>query len=210
MNIKINMLIVSLLIVLLAPTTSSAQGFKGREVLGIRLGGIVTQGGLKDEFGKGSEIELYFIEGLGSWFGVDIAFSSHNLGESLDREKNIEYLGYDREIKLNIYSATVAFVALGNIKKRLIPSLEAGGGLYSITAIIPAGFYEGHITDNQPGIYAGAALDYRITKNLMAGASFKCHYIFSGSDDAHTTYFFTEEKRSVIYQITVGITIFTG
>jgi len=196
--------------IILVPPNISAQGLKGRELFGVRIGGIASRGELKRIFGAGSELELYFVEGLTPWLGVNVSFSSHNLGYSNDIMKNIEFLGSKMDIKLNIYSITVAMALYGKQRARLIPSIEAGGGLYAITAIMPFGFYEGRITDNQPGIYAGTTLHYRIARKLMLEASFKYHYIFSGSDESHTLYFYTEEERTVLYQFTLGVAFFTG
>ena len=72
-----------------------------------------TTGVMNDIFGSGTEMELHFIEGLGTWFGVDIALSAHNLGDSKDRQKNIDYTGLNRPVELGIYSVTAAFYATG-------------------------------------------------------------------------------------------------
>ncbi len=202
--------LILLLVFITVSTSSNAQGLKGRELFGIRIGGIASRGELKRIFGAGSELELYFVEGLTPWLGVNISFSSHNLGYSNDIMKNIEFLGSKMDVKLNIYSATVAMAVYGGQWHRLIPSIEAGGGLYAITAILPFGFYEGRITDNQAGLYAGTTIHYRLARKLMLDASFKYHYIFSGGDMSHTIYFYTQEDRTTIYQFTVGVTFFTG
>jgi hypothetical protein len=204
------MFLVAASMILAAGTGSSAQGIKGREILGLRIGGVLTTGNFKEDFGSGTELEIYFIEGLGSWYGISISFSSHNLGESKDREKNIEFTGLDRKVDLNIYSVTVAFHALTTVRERFVPNAEAGIGLYTITASIPAGLFEGHVSDNQPGLYGGAGILLRLAKGLFLNFSGKYHYVFSGGNDSHTIYFYTGEKRTHIFQISGGITLFTG
>jgi len=170
-------------------TSSYSQGIKSREILGFRIGEAFTAGELHDNFGNGSEIELHFIEGLGSWFGVNIAISSHSLGESGNREKNILFTGSDRDVDL---------------------SIEAGLGFYSINAIIPVGFYEGTITDNRFGLYGGVGLFIKITNSFSLNTNLKYHYIFSGDDNDNAVYFYTGDERTTIYQFTVGVAIYTG
>ena len=43
------------LIISFAPVDAGAQGLKGREVLGLRLGGVVSPGSVDEYFGHGSE-----------------------------------------------------------------------------------------------------------------------------------------------------------
>ncbi|MCK4237038.1 MAG: hypothetical protein KAX38_07945 [Candidatus Krumholzibacteria bacterium] len=197
-------------LVIAAAEPTPAQGIKGRELLGIRVGGVLTTGELNSKFGSGSEMEIHFIEGLGTWFGIDIALSSHNLGKSKDRSKNREFTGLDREIELQIYSITAAFLIHGPVRNRFSATMEAGMGLYTINAVIHAGIYEGNITDNQFGLYGGTGLLFRLSRSLYINAVAKYHYIFSGSDKWHTIYFYTGKDKTGIYQIALGIAIFTG
>ena len=203
-------LLLTIVLACAAADTLQAQGIKGRELLGVRVGGIITTGELNDKFGSGSEIEIHFIEGIGIWFGVNISLSSHNLGESKDRSKDLLCTLMNREVNLHIYSITVAFFALRSLDKRLSATAEAGFGLYTINAVIPAGIYEGNITDNQFGLYGGTGLLFRLTQSLSLNAVAKYHYIFSGSDRWHTVYCYTGKERVGVYQIALGITIFTG
>lgn len=198
--------------VMLLPAAHDAhgQGLKGREILGLRIGGILSAGTLHDKFGDGSEIEIHFIEGLNPWFGINIALSSHNLGESKDRDKNIEYTSLDRPVKLQIFSVTAAAFAVKHVGDRFSPTIEGGFGLYTINGVIQAGLYEGSMTDNQIGIYGGVGLLYRVTKSLFINANAKYHYIFSGDDWRSTVYFYTGEERISLYQIAVGVAIYTG
>lgn len=203
-------LLLSSLLILSAFPEARGQGIKGREILGLRVGGVISSGTLHDKFGDGSEIEIHFIEGLNPWFGIDISLSSHNLGDSRDRDMNIEYTGQDRAVKLQVFSVTAAAIAVKRIGKRFSPTLEGGLGLYTLNGVIQAGIYEGSVTDNQFGFYGGAGLLYRISKSLFLNANAKYHYIFSGDSWRSTVYFYTGEDRTTLYQIAVGIAIYTG
>jgi len=193
-----------------AAPAARGQGIKGREILGLRIGGVLSSGRLHDKFGDGSEIEIHFIEGLNPWFGINIALSSHNLGESRDRDMNIEYTGLDRPVKLQIFSVTAAALAVKRFGNRFSPTIEGGFGLYTLNGVIQAGLYEGSITDNQVGFYGGVGLLYRVTRSMFINANAKYHYIFSGNDWRSTVYFYTGEERVYLYQITVGIAIYSG
>jgi hypothetical protein len=203
-------LILSSLLLLAAASGAQGQGLKGREILGLRIGGVLSTGPLNDKFGDGSEIEIHFIEGLTPWFGINIALSSHNLGDSKDRDMNIQYTGQDRPVKLQVFSVTAAALAVRHIGDRFSPTIEGGFGLYTINGVIQAGVYEGSITDNQVGLYGGAGFLYRVTKSLFINANAKYHYIFSGDSWRSTVYFYTGEDRITLYQIAVGIAIYTG
>jgi len=207
--LKKNIIYLICIALFLIPTSAEATGMKGKEVLGIRLGGVATSGELKRVFGSGSELEIYFIEGVTPWLGINISFSSHNLGYSNDMMKNIEFLGTKMDVKLNIYSATLGITLFTSSWRRFSQSFEAGGGLYAIVAIMPIGFYEGRITDNQAGLYCGTTTYYKIGKKIMLDACFKYHHVFSGADLSHTIYFYTGSETTSIYQFTFGVTFFT-
>jgi len=208
-RLSICLLLAAAPLVVAAPGTHG-QGLKGREILGLRVGGVLSSDLLRDKFGDGSEIEIHFIEGLNPWLGINIALSSHNLGKSKDRDKNIEYTGLDRPVKLQIFSVTAAVLAVKHIGDRFSPTIEGGFGLYTINGVIQEGLYEGSITDNQTGIYGGVGLLYRVTRSLFINANAKYHYIFSGDDRRSTVYFYTGEERLSLYQIAVGVAIYTG
>ena len=195
---------------LLTQADSFSQGIKGRELLGLRAGGVISTGGVNKIFGDGSELEIHFIEGLNPWFGIGVSLSAHNFGESNDRQKNIDFTGLDRPVDLNVFSVTVAAVAVNEIRGKWSWSLEGGFGLYTVNGVIQAGIYEGTRTNNQFGFYGGTGLLYRLTKSLFINANAKYHYAFTGDDERHIIYFYTGEDRISFYQIAVGIAIFTG
>jgi hypothetical protein len=198
------------LLLFITPSTR-AQGIKGEEILGLRIGAVLSSGSLNSTFGRGTEIEIHFIEGLGSWFGITFSLSSHNFGESKDEEKNRLYTGDAfLRVDLEIYSATIGFITYNDIGDKFSATTEAGGGLYTINTVIPAGFYEGNITDNQYGFYAGAGLLYRLSKSLSLNVNGKYHYVFSGDEDKHALYFYTGKERTQYFQFTFGVMIRTG
>ncbi|MCK4539245.1 MAG: hypothetical protein KAV42_10660 [Candidatus Krumholzibacteria bacterium] len=198
------------LITSLAPVNAVSQGLKGREVLGLRLGGVASPGAVEDCFGRGSELELHFIEGLGSWYGVDIALSMHNFGRSLSREKNIDFTGSDRTVEAEIYSLTFGLVGIRSVTDRISLGMEGGMGLYPITAIIPEGIWEGRVTRNQFGFYTGANIYYSLNRRgLSLDIGAKYHYVFSGDDPWQVLYAYTGEDRLRFIQMTVGIVFYT-
>ena len=200
-----------LMLLLLAAAPARAQGIKGRELFGLRIGGVFSSGEFEEKFGDGTEIELHFIEGLSPRIGLAFALSSHDFGDSKDREKNISYTGLDRDVDLQIYSITVAPLLMGAFGNDVRWTLEAGGGLYTVSAVIPTGIYEGTLTDNHLGVFAGAGLLYRITDRWLAvNLHAKYHYFFSGDEYRDTIWFYTGEERTAFYQIALGVMLFTG
>ncbi len=186
-----------------------AEGIEGSELLGVRVGGVVGSPSLRDEFGGGSELELYFIEGLGPRWGLGLALSSHNFGASRDTLANIAYTGLNREVRLSIFSMTGFICATRPIGGRFTASGEAGLGLYSITAGIPAGFYEGTITENRFGLYGGGGLLFRISRGISLDVSVKYHYVFVGDDQFEPIYFFTGKTSAHFMQVALGVLLFS-
>jgi hypothetical protein len=201
---------IALTLMFAGPQPTYGQNLKGKEIIGVRFGGIYATDGLDADFGRGTEVELHFITGLGSWFGVGIALGSHNLGESKNPDKDLEFIGQNLRLKLQVYSMTASFTAMKELRRKLNAVGEVGLGMYSINGIVQSGIYEGYLTDNQFGFYAGTGLMYRITRRLLLDANFKFHYIFSGGDRSHLIYFYTGKSTTPLYQITLGIAYRTG
>ncbi len=198
--------IITALILLAAGNTYLyGQNIKGKEIVGVRIGGIHTTAGLSDNFGSGSEIELHFIEGLGTWFGIGFALSSHNLGESKYPDKDFDFTQRNLRLDLQVYSMTASFAAVKHLYKRFDGLGEVGFGLYSINGVVQSGIYEGYVTDNQLGFFAGIGTLFRLSRKLSLDAYFKVHFVLSGGDRSHLIYFYTENNNMMLYQITLGI-----
>ncbi len=183
-----------------------AQHIKGREMLGIRVGGLAASGAFNEEFGGGSEIELHFIHGLADWLGVDVSLSSHNFGPSKDQEKNLAF--FDRtNVNLQMFSFTAGMIFLRTMHGRYTPTIEAGPGLYNVNAILPIGFYEAQKTDNHLGIYGGIGLLVRVAHTVSLNANAKYHAVFVGTEPEDTVHFYTGESTARFLQISIGVMI---
>jgi hypothetical protein len=165
-------------------SAESAESIKSREILGIRIGGIHSTSGLDVAFGSGSELEIYFYHGLTSSSAFGISLSGHDFGKSQLPEKDVEFLGINQTIDFMIYSLTGCLMSKTDLSKKLRASGEFGGGLYTSTSSIPTGaIYEGRITKNQLGLYAGCEFSWRLTKGgIHLNLGGKWHYVFSGTD----------------------------
>lgn len=183
-----------------------AQNIKGREMLGVRVGGLATSGAFNAEFGGGSEIELHFIHGITNWLGVDVSLSSHNFGASKNEEKNLEF--FDRtNVNLQMFSVTAGMIFLRTARGRYTPTIEAGPGLYSVNTILPVGFYEAQKTDNHLGVYGGLGVLVRVARTVSLNANAKYHAVFVGTEPDDTVHFYTGESTARFLQISVGIMI---
>lgn len=204
--------IAAALALLALPGGTAAQGIKGREIFGVRLGMVGSTMELDDAFGRGSELELFFIEGLTSWFGIGASLSGHDFGKSKDIDKNIEWTGLPDPVDVTILSMTLTLYGQRSFTKRWSGAAETGGGLYTTSTSIPAGaFTEGRITKNAPGLFCGAGISYRVLDSGLAiNLAGKFHYVFSGTDIRQAVYAFTGKDAVHYYQVTVGVTLFTG
>jgi hypothetical protein len=186
-----------------------AQALPGRELLGLRVGGLIASGAFNDEFGGGSEIELHFVHGIAGWLGVELSLASHNFGESKDRAKNIAY--FDRpDVNLQMFSVSVGMIAFKRVDDRVTATFEAGPGLYSVNTILPQGFYELQKTDNRFGIFGGVGVLVRLTRSLSLNLNGKYHTVFVSPNDEDTVHFYTGESTARFYQIAVGVMMSTG
>jgi opacity protein-like surface antigen len=202
--------LIALTLIVLGTEPLSAQGLKGRELLGLRIGGTIASSALHDEFGNGTELELHFIKGITTWFGADVSLSSHNFGESQNAAKNIEFTGLNREVDLQIYSLTVGLIMLKPLREHVTPTIEAGPGLYSVNTILREGFSEAQKTDNRFGLYGGVGLLMAITKSISLNVNAKYHHVFVGDSNEDTIHFYTGEQTARFYQVAVGVAIYTG
>ncbi|MGM0484559.1 MAG: hypothetical protein ACQERI_08425 [Candidatus Krumholzibacteriota bacterium] len=199
-----NIIIVcTLMLLLLPPAESRAGSIKGKELLGFRLGTVFNSGELDRAFGRGSELEVHFLEGLGDNFGINIALSSHGFGEA-------KVLKNNSISELQIYSMTAAFLYRLNIMGGYYLTAEGGPGIYAITLIKP-GFIELYSNDYQPGFYGGLAALYRLgINNIYIELSGKYHYIFSGGSQRNIIFYYTGEDRTDFFQVCVGVMLRTG
>ncbi len=199
----------SIAFVLASGGALQAQDLKGRELLGVRFGGLVSTGALDAAFGGGSEIELHFIHGITNVWGVDVALSSHNFGAAKNQDKNLAY--FDRtDVDLQMFALAAGVIYYKTMGQRWRPTVEAGPGLYSANAILSSGFNEAQKTDNHFGIYAGLGLLYRLAKTVQLNANVKYHLVFIGADMENTLYFYTGENTVGFFQITAGIMVNSG
>ncbi|MFA4947451.1 MAG: outer membrane beta-barrel protein [Candidatus Krumholzibacteriia bacterium] len=183
-----------------------AQSIKGREMLGVRIGGLATSGAFNTEFGGGSEIELHFIHGITNRLGVDVSLSSHNFGAAKDREKNLAF--FDRaDVNLQVFSITAGMIFLRTVRGRYTPTFEAGPGLYSVNTILTQGFYEAQKTDNRLGVYGGIGVLVRVADTVSLNANAKYHAVFVGTKLDDTVHFYTGESTAHFFQISVGVMI---
>jgi hypothetical protein len=183
-----------------------AQGIRGREMLGVRVGGLAAGGAFNREFGGGSEIELHFIHGIAKGLGVDVSLSSHNFGPAKDREKNFEYFGRE-DINLQMFSITAGVILLKTVRGRYTSTFEGGPGLYSVNTILSQGFYEAQKTDNRLGVYGGIGVLVKVADTVSLNANAKYHAVFVGTKLDDTVHFYTGESTARFLQISVGVMI---
>ena len=193
----------------LSPATG--KGIKGREILGVRLGGVHATSGLDEAFGAGSELEVYFYHGLSKSAAFGVALSMHDFGKSQLPEKDLEYLGIQQQVEYSVYSLTGCMMTKTDLSKKLRLSGELGGGLYASTAEIATGaMTSGRITYNQLGLYVGSEIWWRVTKGGMhIGLGAKWHYMFTGTDYRQPVWVYTGEDYAHFLEVTIGISFYT-
>jgi hypothetical protein len=187
------------------------QSIKGREILGLRIGGVYSTSGLHEYFGAGTELEIYFYHGITHSSGIGVSLSGHNFGKSLDPAKDLEYLGIPVQVDYMIYSLTANYMVKTEMSPRVRVSGEVGGGLYTSRTEIPVGgMTSAGVTYNMPGLYAGSEIWWRLTKGgIHLGLGAKWHYVFSGTDYRQPIYIYTGKDYAHWFQFTIGISFLT-
>lgn len=193
-------------------SAQGARGMKGREILGVRVGGVYSTSGLDEAFGTGSELEIYFYHGLTRSTAFGIALSGHDFGKSKLPEKDLEFLGIPMTIDYMLYSITGCYMGRAELSKRLRISGELGGGLYTSTMSIPVGaLTTAQATYNRFGLNAGSEVWIRLTKGggLHLGLGAKWHYVFSGTDYRQPIYVYTGNDFAHFFEFTIGVSFLT-
>ncbi len=198
----------ALWIVLLSGLGAQAQGIRRQELLGLHIGAVKGSSTLDRAFGAGSELELYFIEGLRERFGVVVSASSHNFGSSRDTLLNIEYSGINRDVEMSIFSLTAGAYYLQEISQRYKMAGEIGCGLYAVTANVSSGIISGYRTENRFGIYSGTGFLMRLSRGVSMDLNVKVHYIFIGSDELEPIHFYTGSTSTYFLQVSLGLLLF--
>ena len=202
---------VALVVLSIGSPALCEESIRGREILGLRIGGIKSTSGLDEAFGSGSNLEIYFYHGLTGRLALGVSLSGHNFGKSQLPDKDLEFLGIPRTIDFMIYSVTGCVMMKKDLSKKFRFSGELGGGLYTSNADIPfGGFYEGRISHNRLGVNAGAELWWRLARRgIYLGLGGKWHYVFSGTDFDQVIYTYTGEDYAHYFQVTLGISFLT-
>lgn len=207
----VSALVIAAAVLSVVPAQADGEGIKGREILGVRLGGVKSTSGLDEAFGSGSELEVYFYHGLSKSTAFGVALSMHDFGKSKMPEKDLEYLGIQQPIEYSVYSLTGCMMGKTDLSKKLRLSGELGGGLYASTAEIASGASTMRNTYNQLGAYAGAEIWWRVTKGGMhIGLGGKWHYMWAGDDYKSVVWVYTGEDYVHFLEITIGISFYTG
>jgi len=204
---------VLLILFLISNASYASEGINGKKLVGFRVGTVFNSNKLDNAFGRGSELELHFVEGLGTWYGVDISLSSHNFGDSKMPDKDIQYSNQGEILELQIYSLSAAIFTYYKLSDKISATAGSGVGLYAITLIRPIGIIEQRLTDYQPGVYGSLGLLYRLTQGgVFMNFEAKYHYISSGGKNNiyHPLLFYTGEEKTGFFQICAGITLFIG
>jgi hypothetical protein len=205
------MLVIAVLTLCSSASAQVRHSIKGRETLGLRLGGVYSTSGLDEDFGSGTELEIYFYHGLTHSSGIGVSLSGHNFGKSRNPQKDLEFLGIPMTIDYMIYSITGCYMVKTEISPKVRVSGEIGGGLYTSRTEIPAGaLTSAGTTYNMPGLYAGSEIWWRLTKGgIHIGLGAKWHYVFAGTDYRQPIYNYTGKDYAHWFQFTIGVSFLT-
>lgn len=201
-------LVAAFMTLLATSAVVEARGIKHSELVGFHIGAVVAPSSLRAAFGSGSELELYFVEGVTEKFGIVFSASSHNFGSSKDTLANIEYSGLNRDVQMSIFSLTGGIYTLRPISEKFRFSADLGCGIYAVTANISAGILSGYRTENRFGIYGGAGIVMRISRGVSIDFNLKGHYVFIGSDQLEPIHFYTGDTSARYAQISIGVLLF--
>ena len=194
----------------LAPRAGRAQEqASGREHVGVRVGGLVTSGGLHDKYGDGWQMSLFFTERIAPWFFLDIRIGALYLGDLKDEELDDELTGVqDLGSAMRILYFSVGPMVSTSLGQNYTGYATAGVGVYSVSMVFDSGITAFDFSDQDAGFSGGVGLSRRLSTSWSVEANATVHYVLVSQTPRDIYYSFTAGAGSpLLLDIALGATL---
>jgi len=210
MNSRVALAVASLAgLLLLDPRAAAAvDEAAGNERIGARVGGIATFDGLKDAYGGGWDITLFFHERLSPSFFLDFRLGAIYLGDLKFEDLDDQLLftpGIESAMRL-LY-ITGGFIYGRPIGGGYSAYTSVGAGIYSVSMVFDA-VNAPNVSDQNFGFNGGLGVSKRLSTNWSLDANALVHYFLVDQNIEDVYFAFTDGADApVLLDIAVGVII---
>ncbi len=210
MRVRASVLIAATVVATMFPRGALAvDAAAGNERLGVRAGYIGTSDGLRDFYGDGWDLTLFFNEKVYSRLLLDVRLGAVYLGDALKPDLDDQITlqpGIVSSMRFLYFSAgpMVGF-GLGSSYSGYV---SAGIGVYSVSMLFDSGVAAFDYSDQHLGYNAGAGVSMRVSTNWCLELNGTIHYVSTDEGPNDLFWLFTDGGDSpVILGIAFGVTV---
>jgi opacity protein-like surface antigen len=210
MRVRSSVLIAATMVATLCPRSALAvDAAAGNERLGVRAGYAGTSDGLRDFYGDGWDLTLFFTEKVYSRLLLDVRLGAIYLGEALKSDLD-DQLTLQRDIVSSmrfLYFSAGPMVGFG-LGSSYSGYASAGIGVYSVSMQFDSGLAAFDYSDQHIGYNAGAGLSMRVHTNWCVELNGTIHYVSTDANPNDLFWLFTDGGDApVILGIALGVVV---
>lgn len=213
MTFRIALVAATLCACLFIPASSRAFDENvGKERIGARAGGVISNDGLHDAFGDGWEFTLYFNERLTRHLLIDVHLGALNMGDIQLEHLNNGLLLPSGGTEMRILCLTLGPAVGTSIGGGYSLDASVGAGIYSVSMVFNQGLdssLTGYDTSQQKfGLTGGLGISRRLSTNWSIDANTSAHYVFIEENMNDIYWAFTDGADApFLINITVGAVV---
>jgi len=194
MRVRASVLIAATVVATMFPRGALAvDAAAGNERLGLRAGYIGASDGLRDFYGNGWDLTLFFTEKVYSRLLLDIRLGAIYMGDAVD--PNLDDLLTLRPDVVStmrfIYFSAGPMVGF-DLGGSYSGYASAGIGIYSVSMLFDYGLPGFDYSDQHVGFNAGAGISARIAMNWSLELNGTIHYVKTGEGATDLYWLFTD------------------
>ena len=210
MRLCASVLIAAAVVTTMFPRSAIAvDAAAGNERLGVRAGYVGTSDGLRDFYGDGWDLTLFFTEKVYSRLLLDVRLGAVYLGDALKTDLDDQLTlqpGIVSSMRfLYVSAGPMVGFGLGNSYSGYV---SAGVGIYSVSMLFGSGIAAFDYSDQHLGYSAGAGLSTRIATNWCLEMNGTLHYVSTDAGPNDLFWLFTDGGDApVLLGIAFGVTV---
>jgi opacity protein-like surface antigen len=207
-NLLFGAIIISLSVTNAIAQPPTEEKRKSNERLGVRIGFVATPSDLENTFGNGLDLALHWVQRIRPQFSLDVTLGVFLMGETpgVDIQSPPGAQVFPpNDVNIRIATVTVAPMLDFRLNPKTDFYVSGGVGLYTITALLGSGFFQGETSDNHVGLNGGAGVLRRVSTNWYLDLNVQVHKFWTGRKFDDLFFIASEgDEDPLFYQITVG------
>ncbi|HEX5131028.1 MAG TPA: hypothetical protein VFX92_00925 [Candidatus Krumholzibacteria bacterium] len=201
------LLLAGLAVPLLTRPAAAIDDAAGRERLGVRASYITSNDGLRDSYGDGWDLTLYFTETVLSKLVLDIRLGAIYLGEALKPDLDDQITNsYGVVSQMRVLYFSVGPMVGFRLGGANTGYASAGVGIYSVSIQLDSAISAYDLSDQEVGFNGGIGIARRLSTNWSLEGNATVHYFGIASNNLYGL--FTENADSpLLLGIGLGVTV---